>query len=93
MEKKTIVNGEPRYYYNYAEIDPTTHMCIAVLTTTADSTGVYNYVPIPVYDEEYILKYYLCENHPEFTNQCLDGKWYEDPEGTIPWESPLLPKE
>lgn len=71
-------NKEPRYYYNYAQIDPTTNMCIGVRTTTADCTGEENLVEIPVYDPEYITKYYI------------NGKWYEDPEGTIPWESPLL---
>lgn len=91
MKKNT--NTNPRYYYNFAEIVPATHMCIGVRTTTSDDSGYDNLVPIPVFDEEYILKYYLCENHPEFTYDCLDGKWYEDPEGTIPWESPLLPKE
>lgn len=86
-------NIEPKYAYNFAEIDPATHMCIGTRTTTSDASGTDNLIPIPVYDEEYICKYYLCENHPDFTYDCLDGKWYEDPEGTIPWESPLLPKE
>lgn len=66
------------YYYNYAEIDPATNMCIAVITTTSDDSSNPVYVPIPVYDEEYILKYYI------------DGNWYEDAEGTIPWTSSLL---
>ena len=67
------------YAYNYAEIDPETNMCVGVQTTTNPETGnLPNIVEIPVYDEEYIFKYYI------------DGNWYEDPEGTIPWQSSLL---
>lgn len=65
------------YAYNYAEIDPDTHMCMGVVSSDSDSIGG-NYVRIPVYDEEYIFKYYI------------DGNWYEDAEGTIPWTSSLL---
>jgi hypothetical protein len=66
------------YAYHYAEIDPDTNMCVGVVTQTAPSDGHGNYVEIPVYDEEYICKYYI------------DGEWYEDAEGTIPWTSALL---
>ena len=65
------------YYYNYAELD-SDNMCIAVVTTTSDDSANPAYVPIPVYDEEYLLKYYI------------DGNWYEDAEGTIPWTSSLI---
>lgn len=66
-----------RYAYNYAEIDPETNMCISVLTTSVErhQEGL---VEIPVYDEEYVMKYYI------------DGNWYEDAEGTIPWQSSLI---
>lgn len=66
------------YYYNYAEIDPNTNMCIQVQTTTVDLTGEEGFVEIPVYDPEYLMKYYI------------NGNWYEDAEGTIPWTSSLL---
>lgn len=66
---------DPRYYYKYAEIDPKTNMCIGVQTTTVDCTGEDNLVEIPVYDEEYLFKYYI------------NGSWYEDAEGKIPWKS------
>ena len=66
------------YAYNYAEIDPDTNMCIGVVTTDAVNTEEENWVEIPVYDEEYCFKYYI------------DGNWYEDAEGTIPWTSALL---
>lgn len=71
------------YAYNFAEIDDATHMCIGVITTTnPDAEGPTlsgtTYVKIPVYDENYCLKYYI------------NGNWYEDAEGTIPWTSSLL---
>ena len=72
-----------QYAYIFAEIDDATHMCVGVMTTTDPSTegptGIgTTYVAIPVYDEEYIMKYYI------------DDNWYEDAEGTIPWTSSLL---
>lgn len=67
------------YAYNFAVIDPNTNMCIQVMTTT-DPEEAYlpNRVEIPVYDENYCLKYYI------------NGAWYEDAAGTIPWTSSLL---
>lgn len=65
------------YAYNYAEIDPATNMCLGVMTRTYESFQE-GLVPIPVYDEEYVLKYYI------------DGNWYEDAAGTIPWQSSLI---
>lgn len=70
---------EPKYYYNFAEIDPSLgNMCVGVITSTNNQESDVM-IPIPVYDEEYAFKYYL------------NGKWYEDPEGKIPWKSALLP--
>ena len=68
------------YDYHYAEIDLETNMCIGVQTTTReiDVSRYPDLVEIPVYDEEYVLKYYI------------NGNWYEDEEGTIPWTSSLL---
>lgn len=71
------------YAYNYAEIDDATGMCLGVMTSTnpnsAGPTGSgTTYVAIPVYDGEYLMKYYI------------NGNWYEDAEGTIPWTSSLL---
>ena len=66
------------YYYNFAEIDPTMgNMCVGVHTSTADLESE-TMIPIPVYDEEYIMKYYI------------NGEWYEDEAGTIPWTSSLI---
>ena len=66
------------YQYNYAEIDPDTNECIGVFTSTAQFTDDPTLVEIPVYDDEYGGKYYI------------DGNWYEDAEGTIPWQSSLI---
>lgn len=65
------------YQYNYAEIDPETNMCIGVHSGTNEADNP-TFVAIPVYDEEYIMKYYI------------NGNWYEDEEGTIPWQSSLI---
>lgn len=71
------------YAYNFAEIDDATGMCVGVITTSnpnmgGPTSGGTTYVEIPVYDEEYVMKYYL------------NGSWYEDAAGTIPWTSSLL---
>lgn len=67
------------FAYNFAEIDPDTNMCVGVQSTSDAETGnLPNMVEIPVYDEEYIFKYYI------------NGNWYEDAAGTIPWQSSLL---
>ena len=71
------------YAYNYAEIQDADGMCIGVQTSTnPNMAGPTNagttYIEIPVYDGEYLFKYYI------------DGNWYEDAEGTIPWTSSLL---
>ena len=66
------------YAYNYAEIDPSTGMCIGVMSTSAEQTESEILVAIPVNDTNYMGKYYI------------NGAWYEDPAGTIPWTSSLI---
>ena len=71
------------YAYAYAHIDLATNMCIGLSTSSdpnADgfTNGVEMLVALPVYDDEYFLKFYI------------NGNWYEDAEGTIPWTSSLL---
>ena len=66
-----------QYYYNYAQIDLATGMCIGVVSGTYEDNAE-DMIPIPVYDEEYCFKYYI------------NGAWYEDAAGTIPWTSSLL---
>ena len=68
---------EPRLYYLYAEIDAETGECIGMRR----STEVINHptiIRIPVYDYDYVGKFYI------------NGAWYEDAEGTIPWSSSML---
>lgn len=65
------------YQYIYAEIDLATGMCVGVHDGTNEQIQP-DLIPIPVYDEEYIFKYYI------------NGAWYEDAEGTIPWTSSLI---
>lgn len=67
------------YAYNYAVIDLDTGLCDAVFTDTAETVHP-AVIPIPVYDEEYVDKYY---------NQA-NGEWYWDAEFTRPWRSALL---
>lgn len=73
------------YTYHYATIDPATKMCVSIQTTTAqiseEEIARTNKVELEVYDEEYLFKYYI------------DGNWYEDAAGTIPWTSSLLADE
>lgn len=59
--------------YAYAEIDLETGMCIGVHSVSAPGEASEEFVPIPEYNEEYLFKYYI------------NGNWYEDEEGTIPW--------
>lgn len=68
---------EPRLYFKYAEIDLETGMCIGVRTQSYEVNNP-ALVPIPVDDPEYLFKFYI------------NGNWYEDAEGTIPWQSSLL---
>jgi hypothetical protein len=60
------------YAYNYAEIDLETGECVAVMSRSApiDHPAL---IPVPTDDDNYIGKYYL------------NGAWYEDAEGTTPW--------
>ena len=60
------------YEYAYAEIDPSTGMCIGVITSSSEADHP-NFIRIPEYNENYFLKYYI------------NGAWYEDPSGTIPF--------
>lgn len=68
---------EPRLYYKYAEINVTTGKCIGVRTMTSPINNP-ALIPIEVEDDNYIGKYYL------------NGSWWEDAAGTIPWESSMV---
>lgn len=66
------MNENARLAYSYAEIDLETGECIGVITSTQLHTGV-EYIRIERYNEDYFGKFYI------------NGEWYEDAEGTIPW--------
>lgn len=72
------------YAYAFAEVQDSDGMCVGVIdTSNPDYDGYHTasgttYYRIPVYDEEYCFKYYI------------NGNWYEDAAGTIPWTSSLL---
>lgn len=65
------------YAYNYAVIDLATGMCTGVRSSSRELSDP-RLVEIPVNDGNYITKYYL------------NGSWYEDATGTIPWQSSLI---
>ena len=64
-----------RYQYCYARIDLSTGMCVEVIDTTLEhpSDEYPDYIPIPEYNGEYLMKYYI------------NGSWYSDAAGTQPW--------
>lgn len=72
------------YAYTYAEVMLEGGLCIGVVNTTDSEMDGYvtsegtKYVSIPVNDANYMFKYYI------------NGEWYEDAAGTIPWTSSLL---
>lgn len=71
------------YAYNYVEIDDASCMCIGVHTSSSDdlegpTSESTTWIMVSVYDPEYLFRYYI------------NGSWYEDAAGTIPWESSLL---
>ena len=61
--------------YIYAEIDLRDNMCVGVITTTIakEDNSDYAFVEIDSLNEDYLGRYYI------------DGAWYEDEAGTIPW--------
>lgn len=68
------MNGNARLAYKYAEIDLKTGRCIGVITSMkSEYENNPAYIPIPKLTDEYLFKYYI------------NGAWYEDAEGTIPW--------
>lgn len=66
---------EPRLTYIFAKIRISTRRCVGVLTTEENKapSTLYEYVPLTELNNDYIGKYYI------------NGAWYEDAAGTIPW--------
>lgn len=68
------------YAYNYAEINPSTTMCIGFFSTTSPETESDTLIAVSVNDPEYIGKYY----------NYSDGKFYYDQAYTQEFVSALL---
>lgn len=64
--------SERRLQYNYAHINVETGLCDGCMTFSYEINHP-EWIPVPTLDD-YIGKYYL------------NGAWYEDADGTIPWE-------
>lgn len=66
---------EPRLLYYYAQVDVISRLCYGVFTSTHETANdaLYEYVRIDSLDMSYDGKYYI------------NGSWYEDAAGTIPW--------
>ena len=65
------------YDYVYAYVDSNTNICLGLFVGTTRLNDE-KFVEISVYDKEYSEKYYI------------NGAWYEDAAGTIPWTSSLV---
>ena len=73
--------ADARLVYFYAEIEPEyDNQCCGIHRSAVkpeDCTNP-NWINVPVYDTGYVFKYYI------------NGSWYEDAAGTIPWQSSLI---
>lgn len=65
------------YTHVYAHVDPNTFVCLGIFAGSTE-LNLSDFVQIPAYDINYSGKYYI------------NGTWYEDAEGTIPWASSLI---
>lgn len=66
------MNSNYRLKYKYAVIDLETRQCYNILTASYEIIQP-DYIPLEVFSFDYDGKYYI------------DGAWYEDAAGTIPW--------
>lgn len=71
--------AEQRYGYNYALIDHITNECVETVSTDyPDDPSLYLpdlLLELETMNEDYLGRYYI------------DGNWYVDAEGTIPYNS------
>ena len=73
--------ADARIVYFYAEIEPDYgNECCGIHRSASKPEDVTNptWIHIPVYDLDYFGKFYI------------NGAWYEDAAGTIPWQSSLI---
>ena len=75
VEEVQAQEQETRLTYIYAQILVSTRRCVAVTTTETEkqNSSMFEYVRLDNYDQSYRGKYYI------------NGAWYEDSAGTIPW--------
>ena len=66
-----------RYAYAYAVIDPTDNMCIEVcsMTREMDTDANPEYISIPSYNEDYLLKYYSYDTQKWYTDAAFTNEW------------------
>lgn len=72
------------YAYYYAKLNPSTGMCKG-LQDSSDYILDPCYVPIEVYDWNYLMKYYYPIPETVTSFDDFQGSWYEDAAHTIPW--------
>ena len=72
------------YAYYYATLNQNTGMCDGLQDTSTFILDPY-YVPIEIYDANYLMKYYhpIPETVESFDD--FQGQWYRDAAHTIPW--------
>lgn len=61
----------------YAHVDSNTSICLGIFAGSTE-LNLSDFVQIPAYDINYSGKYYI------------NGTWYEDASGSIPWSSSLI---
>ena len=72
------------YAYYYAQLDLNTGMCLGVQDTSNYILDP-GYVPIEIYDLNYMLKYYYPIPETVESFDDFQGQWYSDAAHTIPW--------
>ena len=65
------------YDHVYAYVDSNTSVCLGIFAGSTE-LNIDGFIKIPAYDINYSAKYYI------------NGTWYEDALGTIPWSSSLV---
>lgn len=75
MSSNDVAEQNRKLPYIYAQVKQSTRKCMDVFTATdsLESDAYYEYVRIDRLDFSYLGKYYI------------NGAWYEDAAGTIPW--------
>jgi hypothetical protein len=72
------------YAYYYAKINTTTGMCFG-LQDSSDYILDPMYVPIEIYNANYLMKYYYPIPETVESFDDFQGQWYKDAAHTILW--------